>query len=218
MPPLLTLHDDALAGPTFRRLLRRVRALGSERLTQTYQTTFWFDLGAPASVAEEAILELATLLPHRRGVRGAEWWLSRMRTTDVQVDFHQDRDEVLACRGGPLVHPIFSSILYLNRSKGGLLAVTEQPADDENPARAPLPLDADLARPAPNRYVLFRGNLTHGVLDAHNQLPHRRLPGPSRLRLALAVNYWQKRPTDVPTFAASRHYRSLAVLPARRSP
>ena len=210
-PPLVRIHDGALAPPTFRRVLRRVRALGGERLRDTYQTTFWYGLGAPTSVVEEAILELLPRLPSRRRLAGAEWWLSRMRTTDVRVDFHRDRDEVLATRGGPDVHPLFSSILYLNRARGGLLAVTEQPLAPENPACAPWPLDADLVRPAPNRWVVFPGTLVHGVLDAESAIPTRRLAGTSRLRLAVVVNWWDHRLTAVPTFPESRAYRSLAL-------
>jgi len=209
--PLMTLRDGALPQAQFRRLLRRVRAVGRERLRSTYQTTFWFDFSHPTSVVEETILALRPYLPSLRGLRGVEWWLSRMRTTHVQVDFHQDRDEKLALAGGPLVHPRFSSVLFLNRVRGGLLAVTRDPPCEENPSKAPKRLDFELAAPRPNRLALFRGDLTHGVLDANNAIPDRPLPGSSRLRLALIMNWWHVRPTGVPTFAETRLYRALAV-------
>jgi hypothetical protein len=134
-----------------------------------------------------------------------------MRTSNVQVDFHRDRDERLARRGGADIHPARSSVLFLNRCRGGLLAVTHQSPNPANPALAPAVHDFDFAKPEPNRYVHFTGQLTHGVLDARNEIPYRRLPRERALRLALIVNFWRRRPTDVPLFAASRAYRSLKV-------
>lgn len=213
--PLVHLQDQALPGPDFTRLWRRVRALGSERLRQTYQTTFWFALGEPTNLVEEMILTLRPRVPVRRGLVGVEWWLSRMRTTDVRVDFHQDRDERLARAGGALVHPRFTSLLFMNRVRGGALAVTRALPCEDNPSLAPDTEDFDLVAPKPNRFVYFQGDLTHGVLDARNQIPDGKLPGPSRLRVTLVMNWWTQRPTDVPTFPESRVYRSLATRAAR---
>jgi hypothetical protein len=223
--PLVTLHQPALPAPLFARLLRGVRAVGAERLARTYQTTFWFDLRgtpAPACVVEEAVLALAPHVPgaspphvgRRGGIVGVEWWLSRMHATDVRVDFHQDRDERLALAGGPLRHPRVSSVLFLNRVRGGALAVTAEPPCEDNPSLAPERLDTlELVAPRPNRFVLFAGDLTHGVLDADNRVPDGRLPGPSRRRLTIALNWWHRRPTDVPTFAERGVYRALASAP-----
>lgn len=209
-PPLVRLVQPALPPAAFARLRRAVAALGSENLRDGYQTTFWFDLGRPASLVEEAILALRPHYPAR--IAGFEWWLSRMRTSDVKVDFHRDCDERLQRRGGPLVHPAQGSVLFLNRCRGGLLAVTEAPPDDANPARAPGDLSAlDLVRPWPNRLALFRGDATHGVLDADGEVPTRRLRPAGTLRLAIAINAWARRPTDVPGFAGSRHYRTLRL-------
>ncbi|HSP77504.1 MAG TPA: hypothetical protein VLQ93_03180 [Myxococcaceae bacterium] len=213
--PLLHIHDHALPDADFARLWRKIRALGTERLRQTYQTTFWFDLGEPTNIVEETILALRPLLPVGRGIAGVEWWLSRMHTTDVQVDFHLDRDEKLALRGGPQVHPRYTSLLYMNAVRGGALAVTRAPPCEDNPSLAPDTDDFDLAAPRPNRFVWFRGNLTHGVLDANNEIPTGRLPGTSRLRVTLVMNWWHRRPTDVPGFTESRAYRSLALRPGR---
>ena len=208
--PLVQLHDTALPAGDFTRLWRRVRALGSERLRQTYQTTFWFDLGTPSNLVEETILALRPRVPLKGKPAGVEWWLSRMRTTDVRVDFHQDRDEKLALAGGPLVHPRYTSLLFMNRVRGGALAVTRALPCEDNPSLAPDTDDFDLVMPRPNRFVYFRGDLTHGVLDARNQIPDGKLPGASRLRVTLVMNWWGQRPTGLPTFAESRVYRSLA--------
>jgi hypothetical protein len=216
LAPLVTLYQPALPPELFTRLLRAVRRVGKERLRTTYQTTFWFDLREPpSSVVEEAALVLAERIPGRRAIRGVEWWLSRMYATDVRVDFHQDRDERLALAGGPLRHPRFSSVLFLNRVRGGALAVTDEPPCEANPSLAPERLDTlELVAPRPNRFAVFRGDCTHGVLDADNQVPDHRLPGPARLRLTIALNWWDRRPTDVPTFAEADVYGALR-LPRR---
>ncbi|MBZ4417231.1 2OG-Fe(II) oxygenase [Myxococcus sp. RHSTA-1-4] len=211
METLVQLTEAAVPAPLFRRLLRRVGALGTERLRQTYQTTFWYDFGPPANVVEEVILALRPGVVGKRRIAGVEWWLSRMDPTDVRVDFHQDRDEKLALRTGKLVHPRISSVLFLNRVRGGALVVTREMPDPENPSLAPSRLDtADLVAPRPNRLVLFDGTLTHGVLDAENRIPDGRLPGRARQRRTLAMNWWGHRPTDVPAWAETRFYRALA--------
>jgi hypothetical protein len=208
---LVHLSDDALPAPLFERVRKAVVGLGEQRLRATYQTTFWFDFDAsPSNVIEEAI---ASLRPRaRRKFTGAEWWLSRMRTSNVQVDFHRDRDERLAQRGGAQVHPAISSVLFLNTCRGGLLAVTREAPNPNNPAMAPDTLALDLVKPAPNRYVWFDGGLTHGVLDAHNQIPGQRLRREAKLRLTVAINFWKRRPTGIPRFADRRIYSQLAVL------
>lgn len=209
MSVLVHLTDQALPAPLFARLKKAIVALGEQRLRQTYQTTFWFPFGEPPSnVVEEAIDALRGAVPGKFG--GAEWWLSRMRTSNVQVDFHRDRDERLALSGGPEVHPAISSVIFLNRCRGGLLAVTREPPNPGNPAMAPDKLALDLVEPVPNRYVWFNGRLTHGVLDAKNQLPGKRLRRERDLRLTVAVNFWKYRPTGIPRFADRRIYAQLS--------
>jgi hypothetical protein len=203
------VRDDALEPALFRQLLRAVQSLGVERLARTYQTTFWFDLKRPQCLPELVALDLLRHAPNEAEVVGVEWWLSRMHTTNVQVDFHQDRDEKLALRTGRLIHPLWSSVLFLNRSKGGLLAVTDAPPNEENVSKAPDALDFDLVAPKPNRFALFKGNLTHGVLNAKNQIPSGRLAGSSRLRLAIIFNWWRRPPEQTPTWSSTRIYRRL---------
>jgi hypothetical protein len=212
--------DPALDPGRFAALLRAVRAVGNERLKTTYQTTFWYDLGAPACLPEAVAQALREHVPGGKRVVGVEWWLSRMRTTDVRVDFHRDRDERLALRTGKLVHPRWSSVLFLNRCRGGLLAITDARPNPDNPSDAPDRLDFDLVAPSPNRFVLFDGRLTHGVLDANNQIPDRRLPGKPPLRLTVIFNWWHRRPEGVPTWSEAGVYRALSLSPARgaRSP
>ena len=165
---LVRIEDGALPRRSS-RASRAVRVLGTHNLGRTYQTTFWFDLRAPAALTEQAILELRERV-RVPPVAGVEWWLSRMRTSDVQVDFHRDRDEALFRRTGRVAHPVVSSVLFLNRCRGGLLAVVDAPPNDANWACAPDALDADLVKPWPNRFAVFAGDATHGVLDANNDV------------------------------------------------
>jgi hypothetical protein len=166
-------------------------------------------------VVEEAILFLRRRLPAERA-GGVEWWLSRMKTNRVGVDFHQDRDETLFRRSGTLRHPLLASVLFLNRVRGGALAVTTQRANPKHPSCAPLPLDADLVAPRPNRLVWFHGRLTHGVLDLANQVPSGAVRGQGELRLAVVMNWWRQRPTEVPRFAEVGAYAALRVTDAAR--
>ena len=212
------LFEDALPKPLFRRLSQEVKALGRERLRTTYQTTFWFDLESePTCFPEAAALHLRAHLPTspRRRTVGVEWWLSRMWTGDVRVDFHQDRDERRFLRTGVLVHPRWSSVLFLNRVKGGLLAVTDALPNEDNDSCAPDAVDFDLVAPKPNRFTVFDGKLTHGVLDEDNQIPVHPKPGQGALRLAVIFNWWHQRPEDTPRWADTRIYRTLALGGAR---
>ncbi len=209
MKPLVHLLDDALPTRQFHALRRAVVALGTERLVSGYQTTFWFDFDArPGNLVEQAALALRPHVPAKGA--GVEWWLSRMRTSNVKVDFHRDRDNARFDDDGVEVHPTYSSLLYLNTCRGGLLAVTRADPEPRNPACAPDAHDFDLVEPRPNRFTWFKGSLTHGVLDAENRIPGKRLPREPALRLAIAINFWRRPPRRVPRFEESPHYRRLA--------
>ncbi|MDX2009077.1 MAG: hypothetical protein SFW67_02745 [Myxococcaceae bacterium] len=212
--PLVTITDAALPRRRFQGLLERIVALGAERLRESYQTTFWFSFDErPASLVDAAALVVRAHLPahRRRGVVGVEWWLSRMRTSNVKVDFHRDRDNALFDATGRTVTPVTSSLLYLTHSVGGLLAVSTAPPNPRAPACAPDPSTFEVVEPRPNRFVFFDGRLTHGVLDARNEVPLKRLPTQPGYRLGIAINFWHRRPKDVPRFSESSHYRSLAL-------
>jgi hypothetical protein len=209
---LVHVVDGALPPATFEALRRAVRRLGDERLRRSYQTTCWYALDAPATnIIEDAARSLRAHLPpaRLRRVTGVEWWLSRMRTSNVQVDFHRDRDNARFDECGVEVNPRLSTVLYLNRCRGGLLAVTSDPPNPDNQALAPDRHDFDLVEPQPNRLAWFDGRLTHGVLDARNRIPGARLPRERSLRLAIAINFWEARPWRVPTFDELGVYRRL---------
>jgi len=210
---LLTLVDDALPAPVFRRVLRGVQAVGA---AARYDRTFWHPLNeAPSNVVEDAIAPLAPIIL-RRGTKlaGVEWWIGRMFTTRVPLDFHHDRDLKLYDTTGRVRHPIYSSVLFLNAAPGGSLAVTHQRLVRRKGAFVLSPSEArqfETVRPQANRFAIFGGNLFHGVLDANDETPHGTLPGPTGSpRLTVVINWWDRRPTGVPRWNESRAYRALA--------
>ena len=192
--------DDALPDSLVRRARAAVSRLGGERLRQSYFTTFWLPRdSAPAHPLEEAVLALWPLV-RPRSAAGAEWWIGRAHTTSIPVGFHFDQD----VKGQRRRHPLISSVLFFNAVRGGQLAVTDQVPGGSTATRL------ETVAPRRNRYAVFSGNLLHGVLDARGRTPGRPLgSSPGRLRVTLVVNYWDRRPTDVPTWFESGVYRTL---------
>ena len=192
--------EAALPPPLVRRARKAIARIGSERLRQSYFTTFWLPRrAAPAHAVEEAVLALWPVAGARR-CAGAEWWIGRAYTTDVPVEFHFDQD----VKGRHRRHPRLSSVFFFNPVRGGQLAVTDQVPTSRTAMRL------ETVAPRRNRYAVFAGNLLHGVLDARGRTPGKRVQGPrGRLRVTLVVNYWDRRPTGVPTWTESGIYRGL---------
>jgi hypothetical protein len=201
---LVRVIDGALPAALVRRARAAIARIGTERLRQSYFTTFWLPKGVPAAhPVEEAVLELWRLA-RPRGCTGAEWWIGRAHTTRIPVEFHFDQD----VKGRTLRHPRLSSVFFFNAVRGGQLAVTDQVPGSGDARRL------ETVAPKRNRYAMFRGNLMHGVLDARGSTPGLRLPGPpGRMRVTLVVNYWERRPSGVPLWSESGVYR---LLRARR--
>ena len=209
---MVRVVEQALEPALFRRLRTAVGRLGTERLKQSYWTTFWMPLKAPPlHPVEEAVLALSRLaLPRGHRCTGAEWWLGRGHTTNVPIELHFDQDVRLREAGGPLVHPAVSTVLFFNRVRGGQLAITDQRPDKRGRPRPARAGAMETVAPRANRYAIFEGDRLHGVLDARGLIPEGRLPGPpGRLRLTLVVNFWRKRPTGVPLWSEARAYRRL---------
>ena len=87
-----------------------------------------------------------------------------------------DRDLSLHAQSGEVRHPMRSSILYLNRFRSSPTVILDAAASGKAIA------------PEPNRYVVYSGNLRHGVLGKLSP-PERR-----SLRLSFLVNFWDRRP------------------------
>src|SRR5581483_674963 len=197
---LVRVIDGALPAALVRRARAAIARIGSERLRQSYFTTFWLAKGAPAAHALEEAVTALWRLARSRGCAGAEWWIGRAYTTRIPVEFHFDQD----VKGRRLRHPRISSVFFFNAVRGGQLAVT-----DQTPGRGEAKRLETVA-PKRNRYAMFRGNLMHGVLDARGCTPGPRLPGPpGRMRITLVVNYWERQPTSVRAWIGSGVYRNL---------
>ena len=185
---LVKVIDGALPDGLVTRSRRAIARLGSERLRESYFTTFWLAKEAvPRNVIEEAVAALSRQVKVR--CAGYEWWIGRAYADRMPIEFHFDHD----LKGRGLRHPLVSSVFFFNSVRGGQLAVTDQTR------RKPEADRLETVKPRRNRYAMFPGHLFHGVLK-----------GPrGRLRVTLVVNYWDRRPTGVPTWQESGVYRAL---------
>jgi hypothetical protein len=185
----ITLHRNALPLRLFRRLVRAVREVGDERLEESYTTNFWYGLDAqPGNLVEEVIAGLSQLV--RPGPRciGTEWWLGRL-PYGRSLSFHFDRDMALHKQKGQIVHPIWSSILYLNRFPSSPTVILDQVLSRDGKSLVPAVASAGKSvSPEPNQYLVYRGDRYHGVMA------NKAAPRQAGLRLTLLVNYWDRRP------------------------
>lgn len=194
----INLFEDALPAPLFRRLARAVRKVGSERLAESYSTNFWFPADArPRNIVEEVIVRLFRLARPGSRCVGAEWWLGRL-PHGKSLPMHFDRDLALEKQTGEVACPLWASILYLNRFPSSPTLVLDQvPGDDHKSLVPPKAKHGRAIEPVPNHYVVYRGNLYHGVVANGNGKPSSRTAKtkkPPELRLTLLVNYWDRRP------------------------
>ena len=197
----IDLIKNAMPLPLFRRLVRAVRAVGTERMEDmgSYNTTFWFPRDAkPTNIVEECVSKLCVQV--RPGPRciGMEWWLGRLKYGE-SLPFHTDRDRSLRKQTGVIVHPLWSSILYLNRFPSSPTVVFDQVLSPDG--KSWVPPEPKLGRTLaaiPNDYAVFRGDLRHGVVaNGSQQKPNVRSARTGKspeLRLTLLVNYWERRP------------------------
>jgi len=199
MRETVVLHKNALPAVLFWRLALAVREVGDERLAESYTTNFWFPLDArPGNLVEEVICRLHPLVPHGPRCIGAEWWLGRL-PYGQSLALHFDRDMTLEKRTGQTVHPLWSSILYLNRFPSSPTVILDQvPGPDKKSLVPPVAKYGKSVPPVPNQYVVYPGNLYHGVLatpaNGKRAGPSSETGKPPGLRLTLLINYWDRRP------------------------
>jgi hypothetical protein len=196
----INLFTDALPAPLFRRLVSAVRKVGTERLAESYQTNFWFATGAePKNIVEEVITRLFPLVRPGPKCIGVEWWLGRL-PYGKSLGMHFDRDLALEKQTGEVAFPLWASILYLNHFPSSPTVVLDQVLDDDKESLAPAKAKYGRSlEPVPNHYVVYRGNLYHGVVANGNgkQVPPSRstkTKKPPEMRLTLLINYWARRP------------------------
>jgi hypothetical protein len=100
---------------------------------------------------------------------GFEWWAhTRPIRANLGHNLHFDTDEAILAQEGRVTHPILSSILYLtgggvsgsiNDSRSGSTLILDQIPDAKEVAA-----QCWKGRPVDNAFLLFPGNLLHGVL------------------------------------------------------
>lgn len=196
----IRLLEDTLPTPLFRRLATAVRAVGTERMDgmESYSTTFWFPRGSkPANIVEECVAQLCDVVRPGPQCIGMEWWLGRLKHGE-SLPFHTDRDRSLRKLTGQIAYPLWSSILYLNRFPSSPTVVYDQVLGADGKWVPPKPELGWTLDAVPNHYVVFRGDLRHGVVArGAEQKPSGgsgKTDPPAELRLTLLVNYWDRRP------------------------
>ena len=131
----------------------------------------------------------------------AEWWVhTRPHSSGHQLHFDSDDEGLKRGAGGKPVHPMCSTVLYLEEGVGGPTLVTDQL------------LGGDLARngwacfPKTNRLVLFDARYLHGVVPGKGINPDS-----SRRRLTFMVGFWRDikaRVTETDTAGPSQPFPS----------
>jgi hypothetical protein len=197
----INLFEDALPASLFNRLARAIEAVGVERMEDmgSYSTTFWFPFSTTATnIVEESIGKLWDLVQPGPQCIGTEWWLGRLKYGE-SLRYHTDRDRSLRKQTGQIVHPLWSSILYLNRFPSSPTVVLDQVLSPDGQSWVPPHAESGRSLDAiPNHYVVFRGDLRHGVVANRAAQGTASQTGqtekPPELRLTLLVNYWDRRP------------------------
>src|SRR6267143_4023259 len=197
----INLFEDALPAGLFECLVRAVEAVGMERMEGmgTYDTTFWVPFALkPTNIVEECITKLWDLVQPGPSCIGMEWWLGRLKP-GKSLPFHTDRDRSLQKQTGQIAHPLWASILYLNRFPSSPTVVLDQVLSPDGKSWVPPEANSGRSLDAvPNHYVAFRGDLRHGVVaNGAGKKPaagSRNRDKSAELRLTLLVNYWDRRP------------------------
>lgn len=189
--PECRVFEEALPGSLFERLVRAVRSVGNERLKKNYTTTFWYPNDAePTNVVEETVIELSKLVNPPDNCSGVEWWLGRLGHGE-KLRYHFDRDMTVRKKTGEFLHPAYSSVLYLNTFPASPTVILNQvPTPDGKSRIPPKPTARKSVDAVSNRYIVFPGNIRHGVIPDRVE----QINPTSEKRLTLLVNFWINRP------------------------
>jgi hypothetical protein len=167
--------------------------------------TYWFSLPAagqhatPHNAIEAAAITISRSPQFREFVdveelAGVEWWFQEQGAEDAAKDYHTDCDvQITRGIGGQddvVVErrPHLSSVFYLD-DFGGPTVVFGQTEPESGAGLSPrLPTTAVASFPHPNQFLVFRGDLFHGVLATTQPNPTE------RSRFTLLLNWWPERP------------------------
>jgi hypothetical protein len=158
-----------------------------------HHTTFWYTVDRkPENIFESIVDNLKPLAAPGAGVIGVEWWFALLWTNTTPqwlLPCHFDKNDLDERDISRLTHPDKASILFLNTVPYGELVVTSQVMSERGNPRPRQPTDMRFIAPTANRYVVFPGQLYHGVLGRM-----WRPLEPTQLRITMAVNWWSERP------------------------
>eukprot|EP00956_Cyclotella_meneghiniana_P008173 scaffold10872_cov66-Cyclotella_meneghiniana.AAC.6 len=130
---------------------------------------------------------------------GAEWWChSRQLGANLGHQIHYDTDESLLGREKKVTHPIVSSVLYLS----GANQMTEETAKagatvvfNQTPKSKAVASKAWVSHPKDNSFMVFPGNLLHGVLPCtgpKKPITPSDYEKPENNRLTFMVGFWTR--------------------------
>ena len=102
---------------------------------------------------------------------GAEWWVhTRPVKANLGHNLHFDTDEALLAQESVITHPLYSSVMYLTggskAQEGGATIVF-----DQTPDSAAVASRAWRCVPEDNSFLIFPGNMLHGVLPCPGSNP-----------------------------------------------
>lgn len=130
---------------------------------------------------------------------GVEWWVhTRPTESCLGHPLHFDTDEALLGREKKVSHPVVSSVLYLtgaerdketNSASAGPTIVFDQTPDSTTVASK-----AWISKPKDNSFLVFPGNLLHGVLPCSGGCSDAKQTNKENEnhRLTLMVGFWTR--------------------------
>jgi len=217
-PSVRTLHPDRARTREFvdvipedllQQLAKDCEALATYNtqlpVLQNYKKqTYWFpNKVSPRTSFEEAIKYLQPLAKLSSAHVGAEWWIQKIPATGTagSLGFHVDKDESVASIKQYLVHPEYSSVLYVTSQGGGTLII-DQWSPEGNGYEPLEPEEGELSMPMRNKYIVFNGELLHGVVPSRES-------SEEGSRITFLVNFWDHTPE--PPNCVSVNYTAIAA-------
>jgi hypothetical protein len=138
---------------------------------------------------------------------GFEWWVhTRPIQANLGHNLHFDTDEALLSQEGKITHPLLSSVLYLTGGEqGGATIVLDQTPDSETNAE-----QSWRSVPKDNSFLVFPGNLLHGVLPCPGKAPVEAAPASVSKQAVVVSDLW-KDPASSPNAEPVKHRLTLMV-------
>ncbi len=185
-------NDDALAVLEEESYKVSRWAMEQSAMLQGKRPTCWLPSSAKKHnlMIEDFVRQLANIVEDSYGEEyfGYEYWVQRIDPKQTP-SFHYDKDEAKSSHENIFIFPNVSSIFYFE-DEGQPTLVWNQTCPDGKMIVPRIPETGMFAYPKRNKYVLFPGNLAHGVLPGNifEAFPY------SKTRSTLLVNFWFYKP------------------------